>query len=187
MKIHFCLLLLVFWVSIGGGAPFVPSDRPYQFEFDETNWELVAPAKQSATQDVDKAMEGRTLTTLQRKVADEKYHARFSVVVDDPTRLPAKVGADLSGYAKHAVDFMTGQRFHVLSSEAKIFPRLGVPAYEIIANQRDFGLTFRQVIFLREKDGKREAYLVTAAVRTNKFDSYKAELDKFFNSFAMKP
>jgi hypothetical protein len=168
------------------GAQYAPGDRPYWFEFDDTKWEVVAGAKTPATQDVDKAMEGLTLTTLQRKEADDKYRARFSVVVDDPKKTAGKNEPDLASYAKHAVDFMKGQRFHVQSAESKILPMLGVPAYEIVANQRDFGLTFRQVVFLWDRNGKKEAYLLTAATRTNKYDAYKGEVDRFFNTFTMK-
>ncbi len=166
-------------------ALYKEAGRPYYFEYDDAKWQLVAPSKTPATQDVDKAMEGNTLTTLQRTEADEKYRARISVVVDDPAKATKGKG-ELADYAKHAVEFLKGQRFDVQSNEPKILPRLGTPAFEIVANQRDFGLTFRQVVFLWETNGKKQAYLLTAATRTNKYDSYKAELDKVFNSFAMQ-
>lgn len=187
MKLDLRILLLGLFSLGATAAIYTQSDRPYQFDYDDGKWELVAGAKTAPTQDVDKEMAGKTLTTLQRKEADEKYRARFSVVVDDPSKLSKAAQADLAGYAKHAMQFMKDQRFHILSSEAKILPRLGVPAYEIVANQRDFGLTFRQIVFFWDKGGKREAYLLTAATRTNKYDAYKAELDQLFNSFAMKP
>jgi hypothetical protein len=81
---------------------------------------------------------------------------------------------------------MKSQRFHILSSGPKVLAKLGLPAFEIVANQRDFGLTFRQVVFLWEAAGKPEAYLVTATTRTNKFDEYKKDLDGLFDSFTMK-
>lgn len=187
MKAIFRILWPALLVSLSArGAQFNQPDRPYAFEFDEAKWELVAGAERPATQDVDKAMEGRTLTTLQRRQADEKYRARFSVVVEDPTKVAGKGDGALAAYASHAIEFMKSQRFHILSSGPKAFGKLGAPAFEIVANQRDFGLTFRQVVFLWETKGKREAYLVTATTRTNKFDEYKKELDGLFDTFTMK-
>jgi len=183
MKAIFLLFAVLSTHSFAG--LYKEAGRPYYFEYDEAQWELVTGAKVPATQDVDKAMEGRTLTTLQRKEADEKYRARISVVVDDPIKA-TKGKSDLAAYAKHAMEFMKSQRFDIQSSEPKILPRLGTPAFEIVANQRDFGLSFRQVVFLWETGGKKQAYLLTAATRTNKYDAYKAELDKVFNSFAMQ-
>lgn len=186
MKLDFRILGLGLLLSLSArAAHFGTPESAFQFDYDDAKWEVVAPAK-TATLDVDKSMEGKTLVTLQRKEADEKYRARFSVVVDDPSKLSGSAKTELAGYAKHAVEFMREQRFHVLSTDAKILPRLGAPTYEIVANQRDFGLSFRQVVFFWDKTGKREAYLLTAATRTNKYDAYKAELDQLFNSFAMK-
>ncbi len=187
MKLDFRILSLGLLLSFAAhGAHYGDAEKRFQFDYDDTKWEIVAASKAAPTQDIDKNMEGQTLVTLQRKEADEKYRARFSVVVDDPSKLTGSAKTELAGYAKHAVEFMKDQRFHVLSTDAKILPRLGAPTYEIVANQRDFGLSFRQVVFFWDKTGKKEAFLLTAATRTNKYETYKAELDQIFNSFAMK-
>ncbi|NBY21271.1 hypothetical protein EBQ74_13790 [bacterium] len=52
-------------------------------------------------------------------------------------------------------------------------------AFEVTANQRDFGLKFKQVAFVHE--GK--AYILTATARTEKFDSYKNDIKTIFDSF----
>lgn len=56
-------------------------------------------------------------------------------------------------------------------------------AFEILANQRDFGLSFQQLGFL---DGD-TAYLMTATVRTKKLGEYKVELEKMFQSVRLAP
>ena len=78
---------------------------------------------------------------------------------------------------------MKSQRFRILSSELVRLPGVKTPGIEIVADQRDFGLTFRQVIFL--KDG--QAYLLTAAARSKSYRNYQPELDKIFNSFSFNP
>lgn len=168
------------WVS---AAPYVASDKSFSFAFDDKTWEIVVAPGAAGAQDVDRAMAERTVATLQRRNADEKYRARFSVVVDDPTRIKEKGATPLEAYARHALEFLKNQRFHVLSSGPKKLPKVSDGGYEIVAHQRDFGLTFRQQIFLHKSGSKTEAYLLTAATRTNKFDGYKGELDSLFDSF----
>lgn len=172
------LLICLFSVS-ALGARYHRPHYGFFFEYDESKWELVPdPKETSQAPEVDKKMAEKTLVTVQRKQADEKYHARFSVVVDNK-ELSSKGTTPLAAYHKHALDFLKSQRFHVVSSEEKKLRNVDSPAIEIIANQRDFGLTFRQVIFLRDK----EAYLLTVATRTKSYDSLRAETNRFFDSF----
>jgi hypothetical protein len=82
-------------------------------------------------------------------------------------------------YQKYTVDFLKSQRFQILSVEPVQLPKVNETAVEILANQRDFGLKFKQVIFVYE--GK--AYILTATTRTEKFDDYKNDIKKFFDTF----
>ena len=153
-----------------------------QFEYDDTNWVVVPNGGNSRPLEaVDKTMAERTLVTVERKVADDKYKARFSVVVDPAEKFKGSEGERLLAYKQHAVDFLTGQRFHIMSTQKTTLANVKAPAVEIIANQRDFGLLFRQVAVLVGKD----AYLLTAAARTKKFPDYQAEINKMFESFKL--
>lgn len=166
------LFLLLFSVS-AFAARYTHPQHGFSFEFDDTKWEVVPEQdKKTPAADVDKKMAEKTLVTIQHKQAEEKYRARFSVVVDTKD-------LSFSLYHKHALDFLKSQRFHIVSTEERKIPGLDLPTAEIIANQRDFGLTFRQVIFLKDK----EAYLLTAATRTKSFDSLKLETNRFFDTF----
>ena len=166
-------------------ATFSHPERKFQVDYDDSSWEIVvedAKAK-SRADDNDKAVAQRTLVTLQRRVADDKYHARFSVVVDSLAKFPGVPAERLVKYRKHAVDFLKGQRFHLFETHDYTLPKIGTLGFETLASQRDFGLMFKQVVFLRSE----EAFLLTAATRTDKFDGYKPELTKLFDSFRFSP
>jgi hypothetical protein len=149
------------------------SEFGFSVAYDAARWESV-PNKEEK-----ESPSGKTLLTLQRKLADEKYHPRFSVVMDDLKKFNPTGPDRLLAYQKHAIDFLKEQRFSVRSPEP--FQLRGVPekAVEIVATQRDFGLTFRQVVFLRND----KAYLLTSAVRTAKARESLPETQTFFDSF----
>lgn len=161
---------------------FTHPTRGFHFEYNAADWEIVpdVPAKGA---DVDKKMAERTLVTLQRKVPDEKYRARFSVVVDDVAKAKGKNPSALARYEAYATEFLKGQRFTISSAETKKLSALGVEAAEITAYQRDFGLTFRQVIFLKGS----EAYLLTGAARTKSFEAHSKEIQGMIDSFQFGP
>ncbi|MFM8269651.1 MAG: hypothetical protein ACKN9V_05620 [Pseudomonadota bacterium] len=148
------------------------------FAYDENLWEVV-PTKTN---------EKETLVNLQRKVADKDgetaYFSRISIVKEDTNQVKKVKTSQfpkLQAYRSHAIEFLRSQRFDILSSDMKKVEGLPAGAFEILANQRDFGLTYQQVGFL---DGD-TAYLVTATVRTKKFSEYKAELEKLFQSIRL--
>jgi hypothetical protein len=163
------------------GAAYTSPSGGFSLDYDEANWEVVK-GPTAAKQDVDEKMAERTLVTLQRKNADEKYRTRFSVVEDDASHYTQPGLERLVAYNQHAVDFLKSQRFRILSTAPRTLPKVGEPGVETVANQRDFGLTFRQVVFLRGKN----AYLLTAATRTNRFETYGKEIQALFESFHFK-
>lgn len=178
-----CLLVLVASVT-AKAATYTNPDRAFHFEYDDNKWDIV-PNKgndKRPLEAVDKTMADRTLVTAQRKLADDKHHARFSVVIDPVDKFGKTEAERLIGYQKHAVEFMKGQRFHIIEVKKVTLGNLKYPAFEILANQRDFGLYFRQVAVLVGN----EAYLLTAAARTAKFPEYSADINRFFDTFALK-
>ncbi len=183
MKTTF-LLTLLFFTASGFATTFQHPSRVFSVDYNDVTWEVVPNGSTTRPLEaVDKTMADRTLVTFQRKAADDKYRARFSVVVDPAGSFTGTPEERLSQYQKHAVEFLKGQRFHIIDVKKAELTRVKVPAFEISANQRDFGLLFRQVSFLSGKD----AYLLTAAARTNKFPEYKVEIDQLFNSFTFSP
>jgi len=152
----------------------------FSLSYDDKNWEYVPAANDPKIQQkeaVDQAMAEQTLAVLQRKNADDKYRPRISVVVD-PLKKEMQGTTPLLAYQKHAVDFMKSQRFTIQSQAPKQLS-IGENAVEITATQRDFGLTFRQIIFVKND----KAYLLTATTRTDKFPSYEKEIDSILASF----
>jgi hypothetical protein len=150
----------------------------FSLEYDDKNWEAVQGGKSVNPQEVDQAMADRTVAILQRKNADDKYRARVSVVID-PVKKELKGATPLIAYEKHAVDFMKSQRYSIRSEEPIQLPHVKENAMAITATQRDFGLTFRQIIFVKGTN----AYLLTATARTDKFASYEKELEGILTSF----
>lgn len=170
------------------GVTFSDPVSHFSFVYDESLWE-VAPIKTN---------EKETLLNLQRKIPDKEgdttYFSRISVVKEDLSKnqsvqniiskkkLPVASG-QLQAYQSHAADFLRSQRFDILSSDPKKAPGIPGGAFELVANQRDFGLTFQQWGFVFEN----QAFLVTATVRTKKFSDYKTELSELFQSIKISP
>jgi len=164
------------------GATFQSQQQSPHFKFDynEGNWELMPQrSEKDGAQQIDKNMAQQTLVTIQKKQPDEKYHARFHVVTDSLDKFKEPKTPPLVQYQKHTVDFLKSQRFQILSVEPITLSKVKEMAVEIIANQRDFGLKFKEVIFI--KDNK--AYILTATTRTEKFDEYKSDIKMIFDSF----
>jgi len=163
------------FLSQGFAVTFHEPVSKISFTYDENLWEVV-PTKTN---------EKETLVNLQRKVADKEgetsYFSRISIVKENTTQVK-KVQTSklpkLQAYESHAVEFLRSQRFDILSAEMKKIEGIPAGAFEIVANQRDFGLTYQQLGFLNGDT----AYLLTATVRTKKFSEYKAELEKIFQS-----
>lgn len=155
-------------------------------KYDEKVWEVVEVPTAPAKEQVDTSMAEQTLVTLQRKVADDKYRARFSIVTDNAAKVKpvdaAKEPLDkLKAYKAHSVAFMKSQRFDILLEELMKF-QAQREAFQIVANQRDFGLTFKQIGFLVGDT----AYLITATARTAKYESYVPEMNALFASVSIK-
>lgn len=178
------VFFLIFFASAVFGATFETANKApepnIKFTYPEAHWEVLPPrTEKEAAQQVDKNMAQQTLVVIQRKQADEKYHARFHVVTDSVekfknTKLPLIVQ-----YQNYVVDFLKNQRCMILSNEPIQLPLVKETAIEVMANQRDFGLKFKQVAFIHEG----RAFILTATARTEKFDNYKEDIKAIFDSF----
>lgn len=163
------------FLSVAFGVTFHDPVSRISFTYDENRWEVV-PIKTNQKE---------TLVNLQRKVADKDgdtvYFSRISIVREDTGEVKKVKNSKLpklQAYQSYAVEFLKSQRFDILSSEKTTVEGIPSGSFEIVANQRDFGLTFQQMGFLNGDTG----YLVTATVRTKKFGEYKDELEKIFQS-----
>ena len=173
----FFLFSLTAWGATYQSQELSPN---FKFDYPESTWEVMPQrVEKNSAQQIDKSMAQQTLVTLQRKLPDEKYHARFHVVTDSLDKFKDTRTSQLIQYQKHTVDFLKSQRFQILSVEPVNLPKVRDIAVEIIANQRDFGLKFRQVLFIHGD----KAYILTGTTRTEKFDDYKPELKTIFDSF----
>ncbi|NBX92376.1 MAG: hypothetical protein EB078_03700 [Proteobacteria bacterium] len=175
MRLFFAILSLC-----GLGFPLLAatySDPQHRisFQYDDTLWETGAPKRN----DVE------TLVSLQRRTPDKEgdttYFSRLSIVKEDWSKIKTVKESKLprlEAYKNHAAEFLKSQRFDILS--AAVRKTTGIPdgIFEIVARQRDFGLTFQQVGFLE----KENAYLVTITVRTQKFPEYQTEINQILNS-----
>lgn len=139
-------------------------------EYSKILWEEIKPAATTR----DPALDEMTLLSLQRKTVEEDYHSRFSVVVE---ALKGKEKDSLSAYSERAVSFLKSQRFQILSVEPFSSPTIPTMV-RITAQQRDFGLTFSQFLFLREGKG----YLVTGTTRTKVHPEQSKELEQMVQS-----
>jgi len=171
---------LVLVAGSSWGKNFQDSKSGISFDYDENLWE-VAPTK---------TLEQETLINFQRKVPDKEgdttYFSRLSVVKDDLSKIKKVKESKLpklQAYQNHAAEFLQSQRFDILSSEKKDLPGVPGGAFQMIARQRDFGLTFQQVGFVTADT----AYLVTATVRTKKYPEYQKELEQIFQSLKWTP
>ncbi len=162
-------------------ATYTDKEKGFSLEYNDTLWRVVPKSTEKKTAaDVDMEMAKRTLVTLERIPSDDKYHTRFSVVIDDLKKYEGNPLVQLTKYYKDALEFLKNQRFRILSTDPTKLPKVSEPAFEIVATQRDFGLTTRQLIIVHEK----QAYLLTASTRNTVFDAQKAELAAVFDSFA---
>lgn len=159
-------------------AQYIDPIRNIRFDYDDATWELKETPVKAQAEEVDKNMAQKTIVNLQMRQADEKYHSRFSIVSDDASKIKKTKEGIFKDYQKHTVEFLKSQRFDILSIKEAKLAKVAEPAFEIMANQRDFGLLFRQVVFLKGET----AYLLTAATRTKKYETYAKELDKIFDS-----
>lgn len=172
------IFILVLSGFVARAAVFKCSENGFQFEYDDTAWELVPQAAATGA-DVDKKMAEKTLVTVQRKLADTKYHSRFSIVTDNAERFAKEGKSLLESYRDHAAEFLKEQRFQSVSTQEAKLSKVATPAFELTGNQRDFGLKFHQLVFLKDET----AYLLTVAARSDKFEIQAAELQKFFDTF----
>lgn len=170
----------IFLSALGWGKNFQDVKSGISFDYDENLWEI-APTK---------TLEQETLVNFQRKVPDKEgdttYFSRLSVVKDDLSKIKKVKDSKLpklQAYQNHAAEFLQSQRFDILSAEKKDIPGIPSGAFQMIARQRDFGLTFQQVGFLAGDT----AYLVTATVRTKKYPEYQKELEQIFQSLKWTP
>jgi len=165
-------LLFLLGIFLAWGIPATPlkgADGSFQIDYNSSQWEPKETLQESPPRP------GKTLLSLERKTPDDRYHARFSVVTD-----PIKKAKPEQYFAK-ALKFMKDKRFRILSQNMETLPFVRGPVYRIVANQRDFGLTFEQRIFIHQ--GK--AFLLTAATRMNKFKEYLPETAALFQSFRL--
>ena len=176
-----CLLVLIATTVYAGSTSFQHPSGQFRLVYDSDIWEI-APIERGTqrVEEVDQRIQQAIQVSLQRKVANDRYHPRFSVVVEDATRFDTKTPSGAENYRRYALDFLKSQRFQVLSQRSVTLGEL--PAYEITAYQRDFGLTYVQWIVL---EGTR-AFLLTGAARTQVFEERRAELDAMARSLQLK-
>lgn len=159
-------------------AVYTPPGGGVQLTYDDNTWEV--STKRAAEE--PGATPHQTLVALQRKEPDDRYHARFSVVADslDSFRKRSPQGDLLDAYQKHASEFLQSQRFADIESHktSLSIPSHSGAAWETTATHRDFGLKFRQLVFLTAN----KAVLVTMAARRDKFPSYDEEFRKLVSS-----
>lgn len=170
-------ILLIF---VAQAAVF--QDHHFELFYDDTAWERPAQRRASqAPEDRDHRLMQNVILNLQRKAADNRYHPRFSIVIEDAGRFQVSDPKGQSRYYDYVVGFLKSQRFQDVSQKAvQISARPGI---EITGFQRDFGLKYRQWAVL---DGDR-AYLLTAAARADKFEGYAAEWETMVRSFRLLP
>lgn len=174
------LSLVLFISSVLNAATF--NHPGLSFEYNEKNWELIQPQK-SDEKSIDAEMNGKTLITLQRKNADEKYRARFSVVVDSVSKAkPARGESPVAAYTRYSQEFLKSQRFSVLDQKTGTLGNPPLASTDTVLFQRDFGLKFRQVIVVKEAS----AYLMTFTSRQKPFEDYVAEIESVLSSLRFK-
>jgi hypothetical protein len=178
------MMAVFLFVALAHGASFVHPSGVFTFDYDESTWKP-ATVKSGARkmEDIDRRLSETVLASFQRTEAHEKYHARFSVVTEDISTFTLSSPDGLDRYRRRALEFLKSQRFQIVSKSETMIGTEKLPAWEIIANQRDFGLTFRQAIIVRGSD----AFLLTAATRIIKYAEQKKEIDRFFDSFRFIP
>lgn len=173
-KVMALLLISLF----GWAATFEDPAGRFRISFQEP-WEVSAKDLRPEG-DRGQMLPGSVLVGIQRKQADDGYHPRFSVVMEDARRFNTSEIAGQVRYKNYVVDFLKDQRFQIISQKTQMLVS-GLPAFEITAFQRDFGLTYRQWAVM---DGPR-AFLLTAAARVKRFESYEVEIGQIMRSFEL--
>ena len=176
-------VLVFFFCSTLLAATFVHPTEGFRFEYDDKHWGI--SSNKVPTIEKSEKNKFRTLVALQRKKPDDGYFARFSVVAQSLEPFKKKSKKPLQAYHQHGVDFLKSQRFGNFESRQgkKILPKVPGTAFETVANQRDYGLTFKQIVFARGND----AFQLTAGTRTDKFPSYQKEINQILMSFSFSP
>lgn len=167
------MFLVLIWSLSAFASSFSDSLGRFKLDYPD-NWEI---SRKTAGND---PLSQGVLISLQRKNADDRYHPRFSVVVEETRRFGTTEPKGRALYQNYATEFLKSQRFQIQNQKDTTVS--GNPALEVTAFQRDFGLTYRQWIVIGPSDS---AYLLTAAARVKSFESYAAEFDKMAQSFKM--
>lgn len=171
------VMALLFISLLGWAAIFEDPAGRFRISFQEP-WE---PTKDSRSEgERSQMLPGRVLVGIQRKQKDDGYHPRFSVVMEDTRRFNTSEIAGQVRYKNYVVDFLKDQRFQIISQKTQMLVS-GLPAFEITAFQRDFGLTYRQWGVM----DRSHAFLLTAAARVKRFESYEVEMGQIMRSFEL--
>ncbi len=170
----FLSLIITSWAVAN---TYTHPDPAFKLEYDPKDWEV----SRAKVENEDPSAPQKTLVALQKVKSQDSYHPRFSVVIEDVKQFEKAGQTPLQSYAQHARKFLESQNFGNLSSRngKDILPKSQQEAVEMVGTQRNFGLTFRQVVVV--KDGK--AYLLTGACRTAEYQKGACGLDGLFTSF----
>ncbi|MBI1862396.1 MAG: hypothetical protein HYR96_15900 [Deltaproteobacteria bacterium] len=166
-------VLFLALVSLSSWAA-VYSTGPIRLQYDDSHWRIGA-----AHNDKGNA-QSEVLVGLEEKESFERYHSRFTVVAEDVSKFHTETPAGLKKYYRSVGEFLTNQRFQI--TNRKDTQLGGRAAYEITANQRDFGLGYRQWVVVEGN----KAYLMTASTRLSKFDEKAPALTAMAESFNLK-
>src|SRR5437870_5628203 len=103
MKTTLLVILSVFSTLLGA-AVYTNPEKHFSFEYLDSEWEVVPTRSETgkAGPELDRTMQEKTLVTLQRKTADEKYRTRFSVVLDDPSKVKGKESDPFERYKNYS-------------------------------------------------------------------------------------
>lgn len=172
------LFFVLTWATISTAATYQHTAPKFTVSYDDKTWAEASSKKdKTAKEDVDRKMAGNTLLVLSRIEADDKYHSRFSVVVDE--KFKDKGSEQLKFYVADARKFLAEQGFDLSEAKPAKLPGVDVPVVEYQGSQRHLGLTFLQYVFT--KNG--QAFLLTGATRKAKYDEQQKELRAMIDSF----
>ncbi len=180
MHLNVLTLLAIGFISpVIEAAIYQDTKHKFQFEYDEAHWEITAP-RPVASAGLDDDIKKRTLVVLQSKHEEGKYRSRFSVVLDAlDTALDPLSGLT---YQNRLVSFLKSQRFQNIHKGSIRSDSAG-QSFELISDQRDFGLTFKQVGFVQSK----RVLLLTLSTRIASFENTRVKNNSFFESFRFEP
>jgi len=182
MILKFISISLVFLVHLNAAiaANFLGLEDNFTISYDDQDWQVT----QKKLEDAQLNQRGiRVILTLENKKAIDRHHARITLIEDtDSSRWKKDLKSpDLIQYRDYAVEFLTQQRFRIESTNPVQIgsdKATSISGVRIEASQRDFGLSYQQVIF--ERFGK--IYLVTLANRLNEKEKFNQVLATFLNS-----